>query len=61
MMKDIYDTREAARELGMSTFAIRYAINSKRLKATKFGKSFVIQKKDLEEYAKYRKEKKLDE
>lgn len=56
----IYDTRQAAQELNMSVDTIRHAINSGRLKASKFGKAYMIKEKDLRDYAKYREENGYD-
>ena len=51
----IYSTREAAKELDITVIAIRHAINRGKLKASKFGKAYMITKKDLDKYAEYRK------
>lgn len=57
----IYSTREAAKELNTTVISIRHAINRGKLKATKFGKAYMITKKDLDKYAEYRREMGLNE
>lgn len=60
-MNKVYDTRDAARAINTTVRAIRHAINRGKLRASKFGTVYMITEEDLEEYAKYRREKKLDE
>lgn len=57
----IYSTRDAAKELKTTVIAIRHAINRGKLKASKFGKAYMITKKDLDKYAEYRREMGLNE
>lgn len=57
----IYSTREAAKELNTTVISIRHAINRGKLKASKFGKAYMITKKDLDKYAEYRREMGLNE
>ena len=49
----IYSTRDAAKELKTTVIAIRHAINRGKLKASKFGKAYMITREDLDEYAEY--------
>ena len=52
---DVYTTRDAAKELKTTELSVRQAINNGKLKASKFGKAYMITKKDLDEYHEYRK------
>lgn len=56
----IYSTRDAAKELKTTVIAIRHAINRGKLKASKFGKSYMITREDLDKYAEYRKKNGYD-
>ena len=51
-----YSTRDAAKELKITELSVRQAINNGKLKASKFGKAYMITKKDLDEYL-FRKRK----
>ena len=57
----IYDTREAAKTLNTTVISIRHAISRGKLKASKFGKAYMITKKDLDKYAEYRRKNGYDE
>lgn len=56
----VYDTRGAAKALDTTVVAIRHAINRGKLKASKFGKAYMITDEDLREYAEYRKKNGYD-
>ena len=56
----IYDTRQAAKALNTTIVAIRHAINRGKLKASKFGKAYMITEDDLQEYAEFRKKNGYD-
>lgn len=56
----IYDTRQAAQALNTTVISIRHAINRGKLKASKFGKAYMITEDDLQEYAEYRKKNGYD-
>lgn len=56
----IYDTREAAKTVNTTIVAIRHAIARGKLKASKFGKAYMITEDDLQEYAEYRKKNGYD-
>lgn len=59
-MSRVYDTRDAARAINTTVRAIRHAINRGKLKASKFGKAYMITEDDLQEYAEYRKKNGYD-
>lgn len=55
MMDDkVYTVNEVARLIGVAPPAIRYAIRTKKLKASRFGTSYAITRDALEEYLGYR-------
>ena len=56
----IYDTREAAKAINTTVISIRHAISRGKLKASKFGKAYMITEDDLQEYAEYRKKNGYD-
>lgn len=48
MSEKLFTTKEAAQELGVHQSRIYALIESKRLEASRFGKSWVIKESDLE-------------
>lgn len=48
--KDIYTITEAAKIVGLTSDAIRYAIKTGTLKASTFGRSYIIKAQDLNKY-----------
>lgn len=49
---DKLTTKQAAEELGLSTARVLILIAQKRLKAEKYGRDWIIERTDLEEFKK---------
>ena len=47
MEKELFSTIEAAKMLGVTRIAVHHRIKSGKLKATKVGRNYVIEKRDL--------------